>query len=201
MPETPGAVYLGLRALDHLITCPELGFHPRCPHPSGSRGNPVRLPAMIAAVRSADGALCAIHRTFLRRDGSGKADVEPVRASLGLVRGGAVRLAPVGAGDVLVLAEGVETAASAGLLMNLPAWAAVAAGNLAKSVGVPKVIRGMVIAADRDPPDAQGRCPGQDAARAASARFRAEGRMVRVVIPDAVDADFNDLLLARRERP
>jgi hypothetical protein len=63
-------------------------------------------------------------------------------------------------------------------------------------VVIPKAIRGVVIAADRDPPDAQGRCPGQNAACAAVDRFRREGRLVSLKIPD--EGDFNDVLLARR---
>jgi hypothetical protein len=55
----------------------------------------VRLPALVAAVRDVDGKFVGIHRTFLRRDGSAKADIEPAKASLGPVRGGAVRLATI----------------------------------------------------------------------------------------------------------
>jgi phage/plasmid primase-like uncharacterized protein len=197
VPDSPAAVYLASRGLEHLITCQELRYSLACPHPNGTIGTPVRLPAMIAAVRSVEGALCAIHRTFLLRDGTGKADIEPAKASLGFIKGGAVRLAVAGAGDELLLAEGIETAASAGLLKNLPAWSAVSAGNLAKWCAVPAAVRGVVIAADHDAPDERGRCPGQAAAKAAAARFREEGRMVRVVIPNADGRDFNDVLLAR----
>jgi hypothetical protein len=36
--------------------------------------------------------------------------------------------------------------------------------------------------------------------RAALARWRAEGRVVKVALPDASGADFNDLLRARAAR-
>lgn len=52
----------------------------------------------------------AMHRTYLRRDGSGKADVEPTKAMLGKVMGGAVRLTDTS--GPLVVAEGIETALS-----------------------------------------------------------------------------------------
>ena len=80
-------------------------------------------------------ALIGVHRTDPLRDGSGKADVEPVKATLGPVWGGAVRLDQL-AGE-LVIGEGIETAASAGRLLHLPAWSAVSAGNLAAGLILP----------------------------------------------------------------
>jgi hypothetical protein len=62
---------------------------PACRHPLG-----IRLPAILARIDSADCELIGVHLTFLRPDGSGKADVEPRKAALGRVKGGAVRLAP-----------------------------------------------------------------------------------------------------------
>ena len=63
---------------------------------------------MVAAVQTQDGRLGGLHRTFLRPNGSGKADVEPVKKMLGACRGGAVRLAP--AGPRLALCEGMDPA-------------------------------------------------------------------------------------------
>jgi putative DNA primase/helicase len=49
---------------------------------------------MVALVTSgADGRSLAIHRTFLAREGGGKAPVEPQKMMLGPCCGGAVRLA------------------------------------------------------------------------------------------------------------
>lgn len=64
-----------------------LRFHPRYPHPSGAT-----LPAMIGLVEHVGHGPTAIHRTFISAEGSGKAAVEPDKASLGPVVGGAVRL-------------------------------------------------------------------------------------------------------------
>ncbi len=88
----------------------------------------------------------------------------------------------------LVVAEGAETAASAGVLMGLPAWAALSAGNMAKGLALPPEARRVVIAAD---PDA----PGRIAARDAWLRWTTEGREVRIATPDGA-GDFNDLILA-----
>jgi hypothetical protein len=49
---------------------------------------------MVAKVVNVDGELIGLHRTFLRPDGSVKADIELQKAMLGRVAGGAVRLGP-----------------------------------------------------------------------------------------------------------
>jgi phage/plasmid primase-like uncharacterized protein len=179
--------YLIARGLIGLAASSALRFRGDCPHPTGGR-----LPAMVALVTDAAGQPLAIHRTFLRRDRSAKADVEPQRASLGPIWGGAVRLDPLA--PELVIGEGVETSASAGKLVGLPAWAAISAGNLARGVVLPREVRHVVVACDRD-------LPGIDAAEAAAKRWREEGRDVRIASPDSLGADFNDILLAQRPSP
>ena len=134
--------YLRQRA----ITCelPDtLRYHPECWHPSAKR-----LPAMLAVVEGA--ANFALHRTYLAPNGSGKAKVDPPKAMLGNVSGGAVRLAK--ASGPLVVAEGIETALSlcCGLL-NGPAtvWAALSTAGLV-SLKLPPKVGKLVIAADND---------------------------------------------------
>ena len=83
--------YLASRGLN-LPVPNTLRFHAGLKHPSGGI-----WPAMVALVtEGADGTPLAIHRTFLARDGSGKAPVDPQKMMLGPCRGGAVRLAPAG---------------------------------------------------------------------------------------------------------
>jgi putative DNA primase/helicase len=181
---TLAAIYLAARGLPGLAASTVLRFRGDTWHPEGGR-----YPAMVALVSAANGAAVAVHRTYLRPDGSGKADVEPARAALGPVWGGAVRLFKHDPDKPLVIGEGIETAASAGILLGLPAWAAISAGNMAKGVILPPEVRRLVIAADPD--DA-----GRRAARDAWIRWRAEGREVRVATPDG-SGDFNDLLRMR----
>ena len=88
------------------ITCAlpaTLRFAPSCWHASAKR-----LPALVALVEGGEGF--AVHRTYLRADGGGKAEVEPAKAMLGSTQGGAVRLAS-GPGP-LVICEGIETGLS-----------------------------------------------------------------------------------------
>jgi putative DNA primase/helicase len=180
---TPADQYLTARGLHALAASPALRFRADAPHPEGGR-----YPAMIALVSGPAGEALAVHRTYVTRDGR-KAAVTPVKASLGPIWGGAIRLGVLDTGRPLVIGGGIETAASAGRLTGLPAWAAISAGNLSKGLGLPREARHVLIAAD---PDKAGR----DAARDAWTRWTAEGREVRIAIPDG-DGDFNHLLIAR----
>jgi hypothetical protein len=138
------ARYLQMRGLAHLIDCPELRFHPNCSHPAGAR-----LPALVAAVRRIDGELSGVLRTYLRPDGSGVADIEPPRAALGEIQGGAIRAASLAAYAVVVACD-LEEAASLGLLLQHPAWAAGTPANLAAMISMmttrsKPVTRGLMI--------------------------------------------------------
>jgi len=185
--DTPAETYLAARHVPELATSPALRFHPACPHPNAGR-----LPAMVALVVDVAGEPVAVHRTYLQPDGRGKAAVEPAKASLGPIMGGAIRLHP--AAPEILIAEGIETAAAAARLVGVPtAWAAVSCGNLAQ-LPLPADVRSIVIAADNDPADEHGRRPGPDAAWAAQARWMAEGRAARVAMPRREGMDFADLL-------
>lgn len=141
-------------------------------------------PIMIGAARRAGspGEITGIHRTFLRGDGSGKADVPDAKMSLGTVRGSAVRLAA--AADQMAVSEGIETGLSFMQATGMPTWAALSVSGL-KALVLPPEVREVVIAAD---PDEQG----LKAARQAATRWHAEGRKVRIAKPPQ-GLDFNDL--------
>ena len=179
---TPAARYLERRGIGHASRSASLRFRGDCGHPEGGRH-----PALIARVQDAVGKPIAVHRTYLTPNGR-KATLDPPKASLGPVWGGAIRLHPVA--PWLVIAEGIETAASAGVLLRLPAWAALSAGNLKAGMMLPPEVASVTIAADRDG-------PGLQAAQEAARRWRAEGRKVQVMAPDGPGQDFNDLLLCR----
>jgi len=169
-----------MRGLPGLAASDALRFRGDCPHPETSH-----LPAMIALVQAPDGELSAIHRTYLRRDGTDKAAIEPDKATLGPMWAGAVRLDPVG--PELVIGEGIESSASAGRMLGLPAWSAISAGNMACGLVLPPEVRSLVIAVDADP-------SGERAAREAAWRWQREGRRVRLARPKIAGQDFNDLV-------
>ena len=166
-----------------------LRFHPRCPQPKDDAGNFVSpLPAMVALVEHVERGPVAVHCTYLRPDGGGKADVEKPKAIFGPVAGGAVRFGAPHAGQWLAVAEGIETALSVAVACSMPAWAALSAGGI-KNLRLPPEATHVVICADHD---ANG--VGERAAHDAAARWLAEGRRVRVAKPPAPDSDFNDVL-------
>jgi putative DNA primase/helicase len=172
------------------FTSPALRFQPHHRHaPTGTS-----WPALMAAATNpTTGELRAVHRTYLARDGSAKAPVEPAKMTLGPIAGAAIRLADPEPGKPLVIAEGIETAASAGLILGAPAWAAIAAGNLPR-IELPPAVVEVIIAADADP-------VGQREAERAARRWQAEGRRVSIATPDAPGQDFNDLLMRRTGAP
>lgn len=181
---TPVETYLALRVPGvELAPLRDIAFLPQAKHPAGARH-----PCMIALLRDVRGQPVAVHRSFLAPGGAGKAKLDPAKMTLGPVRGAAVRLHA--AADRLVIGEGIESALAAGLLLRMPAWAAVSAGNLRDSLALPSSVREVVIAADHDP-------PGLAAAQAAAARWKAEGRALRIAKPQRAGADFADLLADR----
>jgi phage/plasmid primase-like uncharacterized protein len=182
---SPVVPYLAGRGLVLPEQAP-LRFLRMAKHPSGCR-----LPCMVALLQDAEGRPVAIHRTFLHvgRDAVTKATIEPARMTLGPVRGAVVRLWP--AAPRLVVGEGIETVIAAAMLLRLPGWAAVSAGNLGEAMALPPAVREVLIAADND-------APGREAARQAARRWKAEGRAVRVAMPDREGADFNDVVRERR---
>ena len=178
-PGSPAAKYLEMRRISHVMASPALRWRADTPHPSGGR----RI-ALLAAVTGVDGEFQGLQRVFLKLDGT-KADIEPQKASLGVIAGGAVRLQDCS--EELVVAEGIESAAAAGALLGLPAWAAISCGNMARSLTLPDTIRTIIIAADHD-------APGLQAAEDAAIRWRDEGRAARIIRATNPGKDAADLI-------
>ena len=151
---------------------------------SHTSGDP--WPAMLALVSRVDGKPMAIHRTFLARDGRGKAPIDPNRMMLGPCRGGAVRLAMPR--DLLMIGEGIETCLAAMVATGYAAWAALSTSGL-RTLELPPDIRNLIILADGDE-------SGEAAALHAGLRWKREGRRVRIARPPS-GFDFNDVLLGR----
>ena len=165
------------------ITCPlppTLRFHPDCWHGATA----TRHPALVAVVEGGDGF--AVHRTYLRPDGSGKAALDPDKTMLGAVAGGAVRLAEAPGG--LAAAEGIETALSLACgLLRAPGsvWAALSTSGL-RGLRLPPEPGRLTIAPDGDP-------AGRDAAHALAERAHATGWAVSL-LPAPEGRDWNDVL-------
>ena len=140
---------------------------------------------MVALVsRGSDNEQLAIHRTFLARDGSGKAPINPQKMMLGPCGGGAVRLGEPS--NILMVGEGIETSLAAMQATGDPAWAALSTSGL-KALNLPENVGEVIVLADGDD-------FGEAAARECALRWQREGRRVRIARPPR-GQDFNDMLM------
>jgi hypothetical protein len=174
--------YLSSRGLTLPADAP-LRFHPACP-----RGAE-RWPAMLALMTDpATAQPCGIHRTFLARDGMGKA---PGNAKMMAGNAGVIRLVPDD--DVttgLGIAEGIETALAVMQRAGwAPVWAATSAGAIRRFPVLPG-IEALTVFADMDG-------PGLEAARECCRAWAAAGREARLLAPPV--GDWHDVL-PRQER-
>jgi hypothetical protein len=166
---------------------PTLLSHPWLYHAESG----ISAPAMVALLQAADGdRVPAIHRTWLATDGSGKANLSPVRKSLGSVSGHSVHLGRPSAR--LIVGEGIETTLSAWQMwgFSFDAWATLSTSGMAALI-VPDTVE-VVIASDNDP-------AGRQAAAALRDRLLRENpaRKVDICAPKGDVNDFNDVLVAR----
>ncbi len=163
-----------------------LRYHDALKHgPTG-----LRFPALVAGVTSGTGKLVAIHRTFLKHNGGGKAAVSDPKMALGSLEDGAVRLGR--ADKVLGLAEGIETALSAQQLFDISVWACL--GSRFDRVTIPAGVLEVQIFADNG-------APGIEAAAKASDVFTKAGKRVAIRRPPENFGDWNDALPYWHERP
>ncbi|WP_348944013.1 toprim domain-containing protein [Chitinibacter sp. FCG-7] len=168
------------------------------------------FPALLARVDKPNGALAGLHRIYLSDDGAKRvirmATGSPERPHFkaldskklkavhdGALRGAACRLYPVGTDGRLALTEGIETALAVHSMTGLAAWSCISAGCL-KSVVLPADVREVLIYADNDSPDSQGRNAGKEAAYLLAARLIEEGRKVKVLLPPQAGTDWLDVL-------
>jgi putative DNA primase/helicase len=140
---------------------------------------------MVALVtRGATGTPIAIHRTFLKKDGTAKAPVPRPKLMLGPCVGGAVCLAE--AGEKIAVGEGIETCLSVLQEAELPVWAALSTSGL-KSLDLPPIVREVTILADGDE-------AGEEAACSAGRRWKTAGLIAKIARPKGGAGDFNDML-------
>ncbi|MEQ1808534.1 MAG: toprim domain-containing protein [Terricaulis sp.] len=175
---TVGERYLRARAIEGELPGPDVvRFHPHMT----SLEDRERRPALVAGLVNNDGVLEGIQVTLLTAHGAAKAALATPRRTIGRLMGHYVRIdAP---GDVLLVAEGLETALSARRALGAGAWAFLSAENLAQ-FEPPLVIDKLVIAADHD-----------EAGLAAAARLQARVETsiaCEIALPPDGHPDWND---------
>jgi putative DNA primase/helicase len=164
---------------------PSVRLHLGLKHPTGGV-----WPTMVALVTGGvDEKPIAIHRTFLAKNGTSKAPVQPTKLMLGPCAGAVVRLG--GQGRTLLVGEGIETCLSALQATGYRTWAALSTSGL-RRLNLPDGERDIIILADADD-------QGEAAAKEAARRWVREGRRVRIARPP-LGMDFNDLLTDRAPR-
>lgn len=186
----PGTLYAH-RGLDY--------FEPGNQTPLGN------FPCLLAPITNAAGELVSVHRIFLDEFGN-KATVpapKKMMPTAGMLGGSAIKLFTFGEegdtgapGEVLCVAEGIETALAVHALSGLPTWACTTAGLL-ETVEVPDHVKEVHIWADLDVSQR-----GAQAAEKLKRRMVSEGRRVIVHMPEGripdgkKGVDWLDVLVA-----
>lgn len=136
-------------------------------------------PCLVAGIQRGDGQICAVQCTYLAANGRGRYK----KIVYGPMRDGAVRLAP--AGNVMGLAEGIETGFSAMQRFSIPVWATLGAARLG-GIGLPPIIKKLIIYADNG--------SGVDAAMKAAALYEIP---TEILPPPSGFKDWNDATIAQ----
>jgi hypothetical protein len=172
--------YLRSRGIAALADLDGLRFHPSCYYRAHDTAPRETWPALVAAVTDLGGAMTGIQRTWLARDGSGKAPLGTPRRALGRLLGSSVRFGK--ATDVMAAGEGLETMLSLRVVLpDMPIVAALSSAHLAALI-LPTGLRRLYIARDNDR-------AGHRAADALGIRANADGIEDIVLTPYA--DDFN----------
>jgi hypothetical protein len=191
---TWGEVYFGNRGL----TLTDAEILPLHTHPTLFHWvTQTKWPAVVALVKKVSGddlVDYTVHQTFLAHDGSSKAPIVKSRLFPSGVSpvGGGVWFGEIDPEREFIVAEGLESTLSAMRLIGVEAGCAALSELGIRNLILPPSARRICIFADNDE-------AGQSlsAAREAYRRWRDEGREVRVILPNIVGEDANDVLMRR----
>lgn len=185
-PVQPGDLvdrYMRSRDLDEVAYPASLRFAPALRDGEGGT-----RPAMLACVGVYGAAkFVSIHRTFLKPDGSGKAEMAAPRKMMPgeLPDGACVPLSEY-TGGVLGIAEGIETAMAASAFFEMPVWSAINSAILKKWTP-PEGCTDVVIFGDND-----AKHGGHAAAYHLAHRLSVKGVNVEVKMPEKPGTDWAD---------
>ncbi len=187
---SPVEIYLHSRGVALPADAP-IFYHPACPNKK------MRLPAMVCPITNIDTQeVIGLHRTFIRPDGSGKADIpkKDQKKMLGFSKGGVIRLSPQEhVTNGLGITEGIEDGLSILGIGWSPVWVALNSKGIEK-IPVIAGVDSLTIFADHDTPKKDGSRPGQDSALKCARRWSQAGREVTIYTPNKRGADWNKTL-------
>ena len=193
VPVQPGDLvhaYLSTRRLDQPAYPAALRFGAAMK--DGEGGVRPCMVALVGVHGETDGKgrqrFCSLHRTFLRPDGRGKAEMAAPRKLMpgGLPEGACVMLSEWTGGGAIGIAEGIETALAASARFEMPVWAAISSNMMAKWTP-PTSAEEVAIFADNDP-----KFGGQAAAFGLAHRLAVKGIPVTVHVPNIPGTDWAD---------
>jgi putative DNA primase/helicase len=155
-------------------------------------------PTMLGVVSDHQGAMVALHRTYLTIDGHKAPVAKPKKLTRtsAPISGASIKLYPpqiINGKLTLGVAEGIETALACLLGSGIPTWSCVSAGGM-KSFIWPAQLESLIIFADHDIGGV-----GQAAAHALAARAATAGLEVRVLVPTTAGADWLDVYTGEAE--
>lgn len=179
-----------------------LRYHPELPYYDEDENGEVKLlgkyPAIIAAIKSLEGEIITLHRTYLSLSGQ-KAPVDNPRKMLPVpddrnVCAGAIHLGGFPTDGVLGVAEGMETALSAMKIYRIPTWSLVSA-TILERFEIPQQVKTLLIWADKDKSFA-----GQKAAKKLQERAQEQGVKAYILLPNrpivGKSIDWNDVMVS-----
>ena len=186
---SPPAKYLRSRGISLKVWPRALRYHPAMAYFDQDGENLGEFPVMVASIRTPQGNIATLHRTYLTQEGT-KAPVPSVKkvmAKAEPMQGAAIRLFQ--STEWLGVGEGIETMLAVYAAVRMPVWSCVNA-TLLELVVIPESVKLVVIWADLDPPkkhpvtgaDVGER--GQKAALVLKARLESEGKQVIVMTPN-----------------
>jgi hypothetical protein len=213
--DTPAEAYLVSRKIDlrPLGKMPgALRWRPDIGHPELKGKGPNQNAAMVACIRSIDGMILGVHRTYLDISGwdasarcgvTKLGGVKDAKLTLGPTLGGhiplwkganAAPLRDVPPGTDIYMSEGIEDGLS--VAMASPSRRVIAGVSLSKlgSVALPPQMGKLVLIGQRDPEGSAA----QDALEKAIAAHQEQGRQVSLMMPPPGFKDFNDVLTGKR---
>ncbi|HZQ01689.1 MAG TPA: toprim domain-containing protein [Reyranella sp.] len=185
---TLAETYLRSRGITNVNDLMALRFHPHCWYRAHDDAPRETWPALIAAVTDLHGRIAGVQRTWLARDGSGKAPLAIPRRAMGQLAGNGVRFGvPT---EMMAAGEGLETMlALRQVLPALPMVAALSATHLAMLI-LPPGLRRLYVARDNDR-------AGHRAAGKLAARAMENGVEALLLTPSSDDFNTNLCTLGR----
>lgn len=182
-----GETYLKSRKIFLRGPEPSIRFHPAILNGSAQRTFPTLLFRVMTAPNS---ILCAIHRIYLKDDGTGKADVENPKMALGSIKGAAIWF---GDPDTrLHIVEGPENALSIRSMGANFVVSTINAANFSCLI-IPPGVQEVILLPDNDE-------AGRLACVRATRWYQEQGKSVKVKFPPTIPGkkktDWNDLLVA-----